>query len=76
MRRLTVLLLALTLALGLSGCSGGLRTEPTTSTLPAGAVASTLAGSQGEATTTTSGSGAAGSTTTTRLAGQTTTTGG
>jgi hypothetical protein len=95
MRRLKLPLLlalacAMVMATGLSGCSGGLRTEPTTSTLPAGAVAPTLPGAAEAASTTTTVLGAqsgnapgvasssttagSGATTTTRRAGGTTST--
>jgi hypothetical protein len=84
MRRPIVLMLALALALALSACSGGIRTEPTTSTLPAGAVATTapVPSEEGEPVeripgpTTTIPAGGGGATTTTGPLGPTTTTGG
>ena len=86
-RRLVPVLLAAALAVGLSGCGGGLRTEPTTSTLPAGAVAPTLPGAStssvlgGQAgaspgTVGTSTTAGAGSSATTRAGQTTSTTGG
>ena len=81
-RRIVRCLLAAALATGLSACSGGLRTEPTTSTLPVGAVAPTLPGATEDTSTTTTVLGGTGSsstlgggrTTTTRRAGGTTST--
>ena len=82
-RRIVRCLLAAALATGLSACSGGLRTEPTTSTLPVGAVAPTLPGATEDTSTTTTtvlgGTGSSstlggGRTTTTRRAGGTTST--
>jgi hypothetical protein len=80
-------MLALALALALSACSGGIRTTPTTSTLPSGAVATTSPeqrqedGAEGaeegaSAPTTTVGIGTGGATTTTGRLGPTTTTDG